>query len=104
MDTYSFYMAITVETLEDLIKPELKEEFEKEKNKCISSDSNEKIKITYQKKEYEMTKSQYEKRTPLLFKKEFSGDFMIAICPKMYDIEKKHLKCLECDEIAKYGK
>ncbi|UMM32809.1 hypothetical protein L5515_006485 [Caenorhabditis briggsae] len=61
MDTDSAYMAITDNTLEDLIKPEMKEEFERDKcNWFPRTDTEEHRRI--------------DKRTPGLFKVEKEGD------------------------------
>ena len=75
MDTDSNYMAISGKKLEDIVKPELREEFEKEKTKWLAWDK-------------------WSGRTPGLFKKEFEGERMIALCSKCYyaDHHKKEVK------------
>ena len=66
MDTDSAYMALTDE-FEKLIKPELKNEFELDKNNWFPrTDSTE--------------NKAYDKRKPGLFKLEWEGDGMAAIC------------------------
>ncbi|CAP20727.1 Protein CBG24020 [Caenorhabditis briggsae] len=80
MDTDSAYMAITDNTLEDLIKPEMKEEFERDKcNWFPRTDTEEHRRI--------------DKRTPGLFKVEKEGDGMIALCSKTYCIWTNDDKC-----------
>ena len=70
MDTDSNYLGITAESVEDLIKPELKEQFEQEKHNWFVA------KLAPQ-----------GKRTPGLFKVEFKGDKMIRLCSKSYCTE-----------------
>ena len=65
MDTDSNYLAISGEKLEDIVRPELKAEFEEEKKNWLAWDK-------------------WSGRTPGLFKKEFEGDRMIALCSKCY--------------------
>ena len=65
MDTDSNYMAISGKKLEDIVKPELREEFEKEKKNWLAWDK-------------------WSGRTPGLFKQEFEGERMIALCSKCY--------------------
>jgi len=65
MDTDSNYMAISGERLEDVIRPELKAEFDAEKNQWLAWD-------------------RWSGRTPGLFKLEFEGLRMIALCSKCY--------------------
>ena len=68
MDTDSNYMVISGERLEDVVRPELKAEFEAEKNKWLSWDK-------------------WSSRTPGLFKLEGGGSRMIALCSKCYFID-----------------
>ena len=68
MDTDSNYMAIAGEGLEDVVRPELKEEFEAEKSQWLSWDK-------------------WSGRTPGLFKLEGEGRRMIALCSKCYFID-----------------
>ena len=65
MDTDSNYLAISGKKLEDIVKPELREEFEKEKKNWLAWDK-------------------WSGRTPGLFKQEFEGERMIALCSKCY--------------------
>lgn len=70
MDTDSAYMALT-DDFENLVKPELKEEFIKNKHSWFPRTDTEENKL-------------YDKRTPGLFKIEFEGDGMVALCSKSY--------------------
>ena len=69
MDTDSAYMALSAESLEEVIKPHLRQRFEAEKKDWFPREG-----------QY----AAYDKRTPGLFKTEFSGDGMIALCSKTY--------------------
>ena len=70
MDTDSAYMAISGDSFEESIKPDLREEFENDKHNWFV------IPITPQ-----------GKHTPGLFKVEFKGDKMIGLCSKSYCME-----------------
>ena len=65
MDTDSSYMALSGVSLEDLVRPQLRAEFEAEKKNWLAWDK-------------------YSGRTPGLFKLECDGDGMIALCSKCY--------------------
>ena len=68
MDTDSNYLAISGKSLEDIVKPDMKAEFEEEKKNWLAWDK-------------------WSGRTPGLFKKEFEGERMIALCSKCYYTE-----------------
>ena len=68
MDTDSNYLAISGESLEEVVKPETREVFEAEKKQWLAWDK-------------------YSNRTPRLFKLEFEGQQMIALCSKCYFAE-----------------
>ena len=72
MDTDSNYMAISGEKLEDIVRPELRAEFEATKKQWLAWDK-------------------WSGRTPGLFKQESEGSGMIALCSKCYFVngEKK---------------
>ena len=70
MDTDSAYMALT-DSFEKLIKPELQKEFELERNKWFPRTDTPENKA-------------YDKRKPGLFKEEYNGDGMVALCSKTY--------------------
>ena len=65
MDTDSFYMALSAEDFDDIIKPEIKELYKEEKKNWLVTD-------------------EYSKRVPGLFKAEFQGKRMIALTSKCY--------------------
>ena len=81
MDTDSNYLGITAENVEDLIKPELNEQFEREKHNWFLTPL-----------------APQGKRTPGLFKVEFKGDKMIGLCSKSYCAERFD-KGEECGEV-----
>ena len=68
MDTDSNYLAISGKKLEDIVRPEMKEEFEAEKKNWLAWDK-------------------WSGRTPGLFKMECEGERMIALCSKCYFID-----------------
>ena len=72
MDTDSLYFALSANTLEEVVKPELQIEFKNCKNDWLAWDT-------------------WSNRTPGLFKLEFEGHRAIALCSKCYfvDSEKK---------------
>jgi hypothetical protein len=71
MDTDSAYMALSGETLEEVIKPDLRQVYDIEKKNWLPwNDTPE--------------HAAYDKRTPGLFKEEYSGDGIIALCSKTY--------------------
>lgn len=73
MDTDSAYMALTDDFFK-LIKPEMKEEFEKDKNRWFPrTDTKEHI--------------AYDKRTAGLFKEEFIGKGIVCISSKLYYVK-----------------
>ena len=65
MDTDSFYMALSTNDFDDIIKPEMKELYKEEKKNWLVTD-------------------EYSKRVPGLFKAEFHGKRMIALTSKCY--------------------
>jgi hypothetical protein len=70
MDTDSAYMALT-NKFENLIKPELQKEFESDRNDWFPRTDTPDHKA-------------YDKRKPGLFKEEYNGDGMVALCSKTY--------------------
>ena len=72
MDTDSDYMAISADKLEDIVRPELRTEFEATKKQWLAWDK-------------------WSGRTPGLFKLEYEGSGMILLCWKCYFVngEKK---------------
>ena len=74
MDTDSAYIAFSGENFEDLIKPELKEDYLINKYKWFPRDDT---------KEH----AKFDKRTPGLFKEKYREKSIISLCPKMYFVE-----------------
>ena len=68
MDTDSFYMALSAEDFDEIIKPEMKELYKEEKKNWLVTD-------------------EYSKRVPGLFKAEFQGKRMIALTSKCYFVD-----------------
>ena len=81
-DTDSLYLALARSTIDDCVKREKLNEWYKEKNKYFASNSEELVEFDGQK----ITKKQYEKRTPGLYKIEFQGDGMICLNSKVYHL------------------
>ena len=65
MDTDSFYMALSANDFDEIIKPKMKELYKEEKKNWLVTD-------------------EYSKRVPGLFKAEFQGKRMIALTSKCY--------------------
>ena len=82
MDTDSLYITISGETLDDVIKPELKAEYEAEKSKWLATDK-------------------YSERTPGVFKIEFIGFRMVALTAKCYFVEGKEGTKFSCKGTSK---
>ena len=68
MDADSMYFALSCNTLEEAIKPELKQQFEREKKQWLSWDK-------------------WSSREPGLLKLESEGTGAIALCSKCYFVE-----------------
>ena len=83
MDTDSNYFAFSEDNIEKLIKPEMIEEYEKDKYNFLPRESNE-LHPTFQVDGKPFTLAKYDKRTPGLFKVETTKDKMISLCSKMY--------------------
>ena len=75
MDTDSFYLALSESDLESCVKPSMKLLFNEQYNKWFP-------------RKYPLDVNKYDMRTPGLFKTEFQGDKIIALCSKTYCIEK----------------
>ena len=78
-DTDSLYLAISEETLSECVKPNLKDEWLREKDKFLSSSDKTPIEFNGQMIPF----SQYDKRTPGKFKPEFTGDGMVCLNSKV---------------------
>ena len=71
MDTDSAYIAISGESVESLVKPELKAEFEADKCNWFPRTDTPEHKA-------------YDKRTPGVFKVEWKGQGIVGLCSKTY--------------------
>ena len=71
MDTDSAYIAISGDSVESLVKPELTEEFQQDKCNWFPRTDTAEHKA-------------YDKRTPGLFKVEWEGEGIIGLCSKTY--------------------
>ena len=83
MDTDSNYFAFSEDNIDKLIKPELREQYEKEKYNFLPSESEE-LHPTFNVDGKRFTMKAYQKRSPGLFKVETIKDKAIALCSKMY--------------------
>ena len=81
MDTDSLYIAFSRPTLDECVKPHLKEEWKKEKYKWFASDDEN---CTFNFKGERITYKQYDQRTPGKFKLEFEGEGMSCLNSKVY--------------------
>ena len=71
MDTDSAYFALSGTSIESLVKPELRQRFEEEKHNWLPrTDTDE--------------HRRYDKRTPSLFKLEWEGEGIVALCSKTW--------------------
>jgi hypothetical protein len=107
MGTDSNYFAFSEDSIEKLIKPKMRVEYENDKYIFPPSESNE-LHPTFQVDGIRFTYAQYDKRkpgSPGLFKVETTKDKMIPLCSKMYcasDFTEKKIK-LSCKGIQKDG-
>ena len=82
MDTDSNYFAFSEDNIDKVIKPEMRDEYEKDKYNFLPRNSDE-LHPTFKVDEKPFTLSKYDKRTPGLFKEETTKDKMICLCSKM---------------------
>ena len=85
MDTDSFYMALSANDFDEIIKPEMKELYKEEKKNWLVTD-------------------EYSKRVPGLFKAEFQGKRMIALTSKCYFADNgkdEGIKKLSCKGVSR---
>ena len=78
-DTDSIYLAISEETLDQCVKPDLWNKWLQEKDKFLSSSDDTPVEFNGQM----IPRSQYDKRTPGKFKPEFIGDGMVCLNSKV---------------------
>lgn len=71
MDTDSAYVALSAKNLDDIIKPELRMEYEAQKHLWFPREDTEEH-------------AAFDKRTPGLFKVEWQGEGFVGLCSKSY--------------------
>ncbi len=71
MDTDSAYIALSGDSIEELVKPELRAQYHQDKSKWFPRNDTPE-------------NAAYDKRTPGLFKVEWEGDGVVALCSKTY--------------------
>ena len=72
MDTDSFYLAMSGDSLDDIVRPETKQAYEADKKNWIATDK-------------------FRERTPCLFKPEFVGTRDVWLTAKCYLVQNKRL-------------
>jgi hypothetical protein len=88
MDTDSAYLALSGSKLDDVIKPDMREEYEQDKYNWFPDERTPESKA-------------YNKRTPGLFKVEFEGNAIYALCSKLYFVEGDNYNKYSCKGIQK---
>ena len=88
-DTDSLYVAFARDTIDECVKPEMRERWQSEKWEWFSSEDESTI-IDFD--GIPITKAQYDKRTPGKFKPEFVGVGMICLNSKVYHIWRYNLQ------------
>ena len=83
MDTDSLYIAFSKKTIDECVKPDLRDQWEKEKGAWFSS-SDTKATVNFDGQEISYV--QWDKRTPGKFKAEFEGDGMMCLNSKLFII------------------
>ena len=88
MDTDSAYLGLSAKSLNEVIKPEMREEYEKDKYNWFPNETTKELKA-------------FNKRTPGLFKVEFEGKSIYALCSKLYFVEGDTKNKFSCKGIQK---
>ena len=83
MDTDYLYIAFAKKTIDECVKPELRDEWEKEKGIWFSSSDTTK---TVHFEGQDISYAQWDRRTPGKFKAEFEGDGMMCLNSKLFTI------------------
>ena len=92
MDTDSAYMAISGTSLDDVIKPEMKDQYLRGlKGFCSEMDIEADAGFHWFPRTCCSNHAKYDKRTPGLFKLEYQGDEMIGLCSKTYIVRKSKI-------------
>ena len=82
IDTDSFYMALARDTIDECVKPELRQEWETEKYKFLTLQDDTLMQFNG----HTISRKQYDKRTPGKYKEEFNGIGMVCLNSKVYHI------------------
>ena len=95
MDTDSSYLALAAESVDALVTPELREHYFRHRSEwlrseCCDDHRNEYVRCRLANRPWVgdaaccKARRVYDKRTPGLFKVEWSGDGFVGLCSKMY--------------------
>ena len=95
MDTYSAYLALTGESVDNLVTPELREHYFRHRSEWLPSEccdeyQNEYVRCRLADRPWVgdeaccKARKAYDKRTQGLFKVEWSGDGFVGLCSKTY--------------------
>lgn len=84
MDTDSTYMALAGPDLASVIKPHMRETYDRALTGCCRDE----IDHEWVPRSCCSRHAKYDKRTPGLFKVEYEGDAMIGLCSKTYIVQK----------------
>jgi hypothetical protein len=101
MDTDSNYFAFSEDSIDKIIKPEMRAEYEKDKYNFLPRESEE-LHPTFQVDGVKFTLAKYDKRTPGLFKEEKQTDKLISLCSKIYccsDLDEQEKPKFSCKGI-----
>ena len=98
-DTDSLYLALARSTIDECVRPEKLQDWWEKKYKYFASDSEKPIMFDGK----EITEKQYQKRTPGLYKLEFSGEGMICLNSKVYHLWGKDKNGIEIFKTSSKG-
>ena len=95
MDTNSYYMVLSTPTLDEAVRPELRKQFFEEfhtwfPSPACDSDMQDFVECRVAHRAWTprgqccLDRKAYDKRTPGLFKLEYKGDGIVALCSKTY--------------------
>ena len=94
MDTDSLYMALSTSRLDDAVRPELRQHFYQNYHHWFPSPSCDQHRALFVRQSLQslsfspcdrcLARLKYDQRTPGLFKTEFTGDGIVALCSKTY--------------------
>ncbi len=94
MDTDSAYLSLSGESIDDVVKPEMRREFYEEWDRWFPAEACAEHKVEFvtakvERKEWKpkdccVKQNKYDRRTPGLFKIEWEGKGMVALCSKCY--------------------